>query len=108
MASFNEDLLRAYGTLLGKEQRGKGTSVVLAPMMNIARIPRGGRNFESVGEDPFLAEKLVGPYIEGIQSQGLMACAKHWINNEQETERDLGLDSICIKVIVPVPHDTSP
>ena len=46
-------------------------------MMNIARIPRGGRNFESLGEDPYLAGEMASQYIKGVQSQGLIACAKH-------------------------------
>jgi beta-glucosidase len=57
-------------------------------MVNIARVPQGGRNFESMGEDPILASKMAVPYIQGIQSQGVIATIKHWVCNNQEFERN--------------------
>jgi beta-glucosidase len=87
VASWDEDLMRQYGTALGKEQRLKGTNVMLGPMVNIARVAFGGRNFESFGEDPHLAAKLVVPYIQGVQSQGVIATVKHWVLNNQEFNR---------------------
>ena len=49
--------------------------------MNIARIPQGGRNFESMGEDPYLTGEMAYNYIRGVQDQGIIACAKHWVLN---------------------------
>ena len=69
------------------EQSMKGTNIMLGPMINIARVPFGGRNFESYGEDPFLTSTLVVSSVKGIQSQGIMACAKHFIDNNQEYHR---------------------
>jgi len=60
---------------------------LLGPMINIARVPQGGRNFESFGEDPYLAAELVKPEIQGIQSQGVIGCAKHYVCNNQEYHR---------------------
>ncbi|KAH9014733.1 glycoside hydrolase family 3 protein [Lactarius pseudohatsudake] len=72
---------------MGKEHVGKGVNIALGPMMNMGRIAQGGRNWEGFGADPFLAG--VGAYetILGMQSAGVQACAKHYINNEQEHNR---------------------
>lgn len=86
-ASWDRELVREYGEKLGEEQRNKGTNVHLGPMVNIARVPTGGRNFEGMGEDPYLASELVKQYIDGIQSNKIIACVKHFVANEQETER---------------------
>jgi beta-glucosidase len=72
---------------MGEEQRGKGVMIQLAPMINLARVPAAGRNFESFGEDPYLAAELVGREVLGIQSQKVVATAKHFVGNEQETNR---------------------
>ena len=73
---------------MGKEFFDKGANVQLGPGMCITRVPRNGRNFEYIsGEDPVLGAELVGPVIEGIQSQGVIANAKHWVQNNQETDR---------------------
>lgn len=73
---------------MAEEFYGKGAHVQLGPGMNVARIPNGGRNFEYVsGEDPYLGSRLVKPAIEGIQSKGIMANAKHFIDNSQESNR---------------------
>eukprot|EP01113_Clastostelium_recurvatum_P036459 TRINITY_DN51_c0_g1_i3.p1 TRINITY_DN51_c0_g1~~TRINITY_DN51_c0_g1_i3.p1 ORF type:complete len:594 (-),score=131.29 TRINITY_DN51_c0_g1_i3:146-1858(-) len=69
------------------EQRGKGTNVMLGPMMNIARVPQGGRNFESFGEDPYLAAQMAEASVRGIQGEKMIACAKHFVNNNQEYHR---------------------
>ena len=55
-----------------------------APGVNLARVPTGGRNFEFIGEDPHLAARLVFAEVEGIQSEGVVACVKHWVDNNQE------------------------
>ena len=76
-----------YAKAMAIEHKIKGTNVVLGPMVNIARVPQGGRTFESFGEDPFLAATMVKPYVKGVQDQGLLACVKHWAFNNQEENR---------------------
>jgi beta-glucosidase len=77
---WKRSLLRARGIAMGQEHVGKGVNVALGPMMNIGRVAQGGRNWEGFGADPFLAS--VGAYetILGMQSAGVQACAKHYIN----------------------------
>ncbi|KAG8686014.1 hypothetical protein FRC11_009671, partial [Ceratobasidium sp. 423] len=84
IARFNRDLMRKRGAALGLEFRGKGVHVVLGPAMNITRVPAGGRNWEGFGADPYLAGEAAYETVLGIQFQGVQACAKHYINNEQE------------------------
>ncbi|KAI9434687.1 beta-glucosidase [Lactarius indigo] len=85
--TWKRSLLRARGVAMGKEHVGKGVNIALGPMMNLGRIAQGGRNWEGFGADPYLAG--VGAYetILGMQSAGVQACAKHYINNEQEHSR---------------------
>ena len=66
---------------------GKGSHVLLAPTINLARHPLGGRNFESFGEDPFLTAELAVAYVDGVQSEGVGACAKHFVANDVEFAR---------------------
>ncbi len=87
-ASWDAALAVQFGQALGAEQAGKGVNVVLAPMMNIDRVPQAGRNFEGFGEDPFLTGGMATAVIRGIQKQGLIATAKHFIDNDQETNRN--------------------
>lgn len=89
-ASWNRDLVQRWGAAMAAEERGKGAMVQLGPMMNMVRSPAAGRNFESFGEDPFLAAELVAASVTGIQSQKVVATAKHFIANEQETNRGSG------------------
>ncbi len=86
-ASWDVALGRQYGTLLGAEARGKGVQVLLGPMMNTDRAPQAGRNFEGYGEDPALSAAMAAAEIQGIQSQGVIATAKHFVCNDQETDR---------------------
>ncbi|KAI9453291.1 beta-glucosidase [Russula earlei] len=88
-STWKRSLIRARGIAMGKEHVGKGVNIALGPMMNIGRIAQGGRNWEGFGADPFLAG--IGAYetILGMQSAGVQACAKHYINNEQENQRKL-------------------
>jgi beta-glucosidase len=87
-ASWDEELLMEYGVAMGKEFAGKGANVQLGPGVCLARIPQNGRNFEYIsGEDPFLGYTLVQPVVRGIQSQGVIANAKHYALNNQETNR---------------------
>lgn len=86
-ATFNRDLMQQRGAALGAEFRGKGINVALGPAMNIARIPQAGRNWEGFGGDAYLSGEAAYQTILGIQSNGVQACAKHYINNEQEKNR---------------------
>ena len=86
--TWNLESIYAWGQAMGEEFAGKGANVQLGPGMNIARIPVCGRNFEYMaGEDPYFGSTVVGPAIQGIQSQGVIANAKHYVDNEQETNR---------------------
>src|SRR4051812_23799361 len=86
-STWDTPLLRRYGTALGEEQGGKGNDVALAPTMNIVRVPGWGRAFETFSEDPELAGDLAAAEIRGIQSRGVIADAKHFAANNQETDR---------------------
>lgn len=87
-ATFNRTLIRQRGADMGAEFRGKGVHVALGPAMNVQRVPAGGRNWEAFGADPYLNGEASYETIIGIQSQGVQACAKHFINNEQEHYRE--------------------
>ncbi len=86
-ATFDPALVEELGRLLGRETRRKASQLLLAPTINIARHPIGGRNFECFGEDPFLTSALGVAYVEGVQSQGVGACAKHFVANDVEYRR---------------------
>jgi beta-glucosidase len=86
-ASWDPTLAQAFAEASGAEQAAKGTNIVLGPMMNMDRVPQAGRNFEGFGEDPVLAAAMAPAIVVGIQSQGLIATAKHYVGNEQETNR---------------------
>lgn len=86
-ATWDTSLVNLLGNALGRETRGKARHVLLGPCVNIARIPMGGRNFESFGEDPFLASRMAVNYIRGVQSQGVASTVKHFAANNQEHER---------------------
>ena len=86
-ATFNPDLSNEYGVSLGEEARYRKKDVLLGPGVNIYRTPLNGRNFEYLGEDPFLASEMVVPYIHGVQQNGVAACVKHYALNNQEQWR---------------------
>lgn len=86
-ASWNPSLAGQVGTAIAREARAYDQDVLLAPGVNIARVPHGGRNFEYYGEDPQLASRLAAEYVEGVQSAGVMATVKHFVANNQETDR---------------------
>lgn len=87
-ASFDTALVQEAGRLLGVEASRKGAHVLLAPTINIARHPLGGRNFESFGEDPHLTTAMAVAYVEGVQDvDGVGACAKHFVANDVEFAR---------------------
>lgn len=86
-ATFNRDMARLHGRVLGNEARGRGKDIILGPGVNIMRTPLCGRNFEYFGEDPYLAAELVVPEVEGIQENDVAACVKHFALNNQELDR---------------------
>ncbi|MDD3194297.1 MAG: glycoside hydrolase family 3 C-terminal domain-containing protein [Paludibacter sp.] len=86
-ATWNTDMALLYGKSIGEEARYRNKNVLLGPGVNIYRTPLNGRNFEYMGEDPFLASRMVVPYVKGVQSNGVAACVKHFALNNQETER---------------------
>jgi len=86
-ASFDRNVLRKIGETMGNIAQAEGVNVLLGPGVNIKRSPLCGRNFEYLSEDPLLAGELGAAYIEGIQSQGVGACVKHFLANNQETLR---------------------
>ncbi|KAI5479110.1 beta-glucosidase [Pseudohyphozyma bogoriensis] len=86
-ASFDTDLVRRVGEALGDECRARGVACLLGPTTNLARNPRGGRGFESYGEDPYLLGVLGKAWVEGVQSRKVMTTPKHFVANEQEYNR---------------------
>ncbi len=88
-ATFNSELAKSYGEAVGWETRMAGAGVLLGPGMNIYRNSQCGRNFEYLGEDPYLAGEMVANYVKGMQSTGTMACLKHFLCNNTEFYRKL-------------------
>jgi beta-glucosidase len=86
-ATWDRDLFYQRGAAIGKEFQGKGVHFALGPMMNIDRNARHGRNWEGFGSDPYLSGENAYGYVIGLQDQGVVATAKHYICNEQETNR---------------------
>ncbi len=87
-ATFNPALSFEYGKAVGEEARFRKKDVILGPGVNIYRTPLSGRNFEYMGEDPYLTSEMVVPYIKGVQLNGVAACMKHFVLNNQEKYRD--------------------
>jgi beta-glucosidase len=86
-ASWDVDLARRYGVVIGKEARAMNDDLLEGPDINIARVPQNGRTFEAFGEDPYLVGRLSVNVIQGIQSQGEIANVKHYAANNQEENR---------------------
>ncbi len=86
-ATWNPSMSALYGRSIGEEARYRNKNVLLGPGVNINRTPLNGRNFEYMGEDPYLTSRMVVPYIEGVQSNGVAACVKHYALNNQEVDR---------------------
>jgi beta-glucosidase len=86
-ATFNPALSHEYGMAIGEEARYRRKDILLGPGVNIYRTPLNGRNFEYMGEDPYLASRMVVPYIQGVQQNGVAACVKHFALNNQEEWR---------------------
>jgi beta-glucosidase len=92
-ATWNPALAERVGTEIGRDARAKGVHVLLGPGVNIYRAPMNGRNFEYLGEDPFLASRIAVGYIRGVQSQGVSATVKHFMGNNSEFDRH-NVDSV--------------
>ena len=86
-ATWNPQMARLYGESLGEEALYRDKDMILGPGVNILRTPLNGRNFEYMGEDPFLASRMVAPYVQGLQSKGISSCVKHYALNNDETYR---------------------
>ncbi len=86
-ASWDPELSLLYGKSIGEEARYRKKTVLLGPGVNIYRTPLNGRNFEYMGEDPYLAGKMVVPYIRGVQQNGVAVCVKHFALNNHEVNR---------------------
>ena len=86
-ATWNTDLSALYGKSIGEEARYRKKDVLLGPGVNICRTPLNGRSFEYFGEDPYLSSRMVVPYVQGVQSNGVAACVKHFALNSQELNR---------------------
>ena len=94
-ATWNPEMAALYGKSIGEEARYREKDVLLGPGVNIARTPLNGRNFEYMGEDPYLAGEMVVPYIREVQKNGVACCVKHYCLNNEETYRhtiDVDLD----------------
>ncbi len=85
--TWDPEAASAFGSLIADEMLALGQNLLLAPTMDLMRSPLGGRNFEYLGEDPFLAGHMAAAYIRGVQSKGVGACAAHLVANDCETRR---------------------
>lgn len=86
-STFNPELSYEYGKAVGEEARMAGVGILLGPGMNIYRTSQCGRNFEYMGEDPYLAARFIEQYVKGMQSTGTMSCLKHFVCNNTEFYR---------------------
>lgn len=87
-STFDPDLAYAYGHAMGQEGRALGQDVLLAPMVNIIRVPQGGRNFETFSEDPLVTAQMASAEVAGVQDSGMIATAKHYALNNQEANKN--------------------
>ena len=86
-ATWNRDLIHSVGSVIAEEARAQGISILLGPGVNIARVPTCGRNFEYMGEDPYLAGEMAASYIRGVQGGGVMTTVKHFACNNSDYDR---------------------
>ena len=86
-ASWNPEMSRLYGESIAEEALYRKKTILLGPGVNIYRHPFGGRNFEYMGEDPYLSSKMVVPYVQGVQSKDVAVCVKHFCLNNDEIHR---------------------
>jgi len=87
-ATWDPEMAQKIGAGLGRDARAKGVNFLLGPGVNIYRAPMNGRNFEYFGEDPFLGARIAVGYVEGVQSQGVIATIKHYMGNNSEFDRN--------------------
>jgi hypothetical protein len=88
-ATFDLDVMRKFSLALGAEFAGKGANMILGPSINVHRLAKGGRNFEYLsGEDPYLGARLTTEYVKGVQEMGVATVTKHYVFNNQETNRN--------------------
>ena len=109
-ASWDTSLANAYGSVIGNEAKILGNDMLEGPDMNLARVPQNGRTFENLGEDPYLAGDIAANEIQGIQSQGEIAEAKHYVGNEQEVNRQTSnsvIDQRTLRELYLVPFEMS-
>src|SRR4051794_3113016 len=85
-ATFDKDLAYKHGATIGNEVKMKGNDVVFAPTVNVMRVPYNGRTFEAYGEDPWLVARTTVAWVQGAQSEGIIANVKHFAANNQEGE----------------------
>ncbi|HEY5042629.1 MAG TPA: glycoside hydrolase family 3 C-terminal domain-containing protein [Verrucomicrobiae bacterium] len=101
-ATFDTNLANAYGAVIGQEAKQRGKNIMLGPSVCIQRTPLCGRNFEYMGEDPYLTARIAVNYIEGEQAQGVGSCVKHFAANNQENQRgtiDVEMDERTLREI---------
>ncbi|KAJ3074182.1 hypothetical protein HDU98_011934 [Podochytrium sp. JEL0797] len=101
-ATFDKTLMHEYGAAMGYEFRHVGANIQLGPMMNLFRAPEAGRNWEGPGADPYLASVSASQIVRGIQSQGVISTAKHFIANEQEHFRGVSSSNVDKKTLMEV------
>lgn len=109
-ATWNRELIREMGKTIGRECRYFGVDLLLAPGVNNKRSPLAGRNFEYYSEDPYLTGEIACAYIDGIQSEGVGTCIKHFVCNEQETARyycSAEVDEQTLREIYLLPFETA-
>ncbi len=109
-ATWDAPLVRRVGELLGRETRAKGARVLLAPTVNLHRTPIGGRNFECMSEDPYLTARIAVAYVQGLQSEGVAGCIKHFVGNDTEFERnsiDSRIDERTMRELYLVPFEAA-
>jgi beta-glucosidase len=101
-STWNPDLAQAYGKVIGEEARERGKHVILGPALNIMRTPLCGRNYDYLGEDPWLAGRMTVAYVKGMQGEQVVACLKHFAANNQERDRgsiDVRMDERTLREI---------
>ena len=109
-ATFDTELVREVGRALGREARAKSAHVLLGPTVNLQRTPIGGRNFECLSEDPLLTAAIASAYIEGVQSQGVACCVKHFVCNDTEFARrvvDVDVSERVLREVYLIPFEAA-
>ena len=109
-ATWNLDLVGEIGAAIGTECLDRRVDLLLGPTTNLHRSPRGGRHFECFSEDPLLSTRLAVAYVRGVQAQGVGACIKHFILNDQETDRftiDVQVDERTLREVYLPPFEAA-